>query len=285
MNMNLLVMCVGRRVELIQWLTETIKGNVILCDKDNYAPALYCNNKTFSCSYQNYESIYHICKMEEITHIMTLIDPALQFLAGWKETFDEMGITLIQSPIELLKICYDKELMYHKLKDTVNCVPTCVMKPKTGSGSIGLDFIKQPFIDGAEYNVQLYYDLLSGELIDIFMCQKILMRAGETERALSIWDIDIYNEIRKLDSIGFKGPVDIDIIKSDKVYILDINPRFGGGYQFAHHAGVNFCKYLAVNMAGKENETYESKLDCEPINLYDVGVSYMKYDVIKKVVC
>ena len=44
-------------------------------------------------------------------------------------------------------------------------------------------YIYQPFIDGTEYGVDVYFDMISGELVSVFMKKKIAMRAGETDKA------------------------------------------------------------------------------------------------------
>lgn len=50
--------------------------------------------------------------------------------------------------------------------------------------------------------------------------------------------------------IRFKGAIDIDILEDNGEYfILEINPRFGGGYPHAYECGVNFIKYLSNNAA------------------------------------
>ena len=39
--------------------------------------------------------------------------------------------------------------------------------------------------------------------------------------------------------------MDCDVIlKNNKIYILDLNPRFGGGYPFTHLAGLNYISAI-----------------------------------------
>jgi len=67
------------------------------------------------------------------------------------------------------------------------------------------------------------------------------MRAGETDKAVTVDK----PEIRE---IGFAigralrhvANLDCDVLeRAGKYYVLELNPRFGGGYPFSQEAGVN----------------------------------------------
>lgn len=70
------------------------------------------------------------------------------------------------------------------------------------------------------------------------------MRAGETEKSKSVKISEIEEMVKKVVGLlQLKGPVDIDIMEYyGKYYVLEINPRFGGGYPHAYECGVNFLK-------------------------------------------
>ena len=42
------------------------------------------------------------------------------------------------------------------------------------------------------------------------------------------------------------GNLDCDVIisKNNKIFLIDLNPRFGGGYPFTHKYGYNYLKYM-----------------------------------------
>lgn len=46
----------------------------------------------------------------------------------------------------------------------------------------------QEFLDGQEIGADVYIDMLSGEVVSIFTKRKIVMRAGETDKAVSFKD-------------------------------------------------------------------------------------------------
>ncbi|WP_080792838.1 ATP-grasp domain-containing protein [Corynebacterium pacaense] len=101
--------------------------------------------------------------------------------------------------------------------------------------------IVQEHIAGVEYGLDVVCDLEGG-----FACalarRKISMRAGETDRAESV-DADAFTPIaeRIAEAVPHPGTIDLDIIvdSTGEAFVIDINPRFGGGYPFSHLAGAD----------------------------------------------
>ena len=252
--------------------------------------------------------ILDICKEKSVSVILTLIDPELVLLSDYKEKFDAQGIKLILSDLNFIKQTFDKFGFYNNYKDTIKLVETVgsyedaiqkinsgewtyplFAKLRDGSASIGIkkiivpndfegvkenkQYIYQPFIDGTEYGVDVYFDMISGDLVSIFMKKKIAMRAGETDKAISVKSDKVLDEIKKLKNIhGLYGPIDVDVFVSndDEVYINEINPRFGGGHPHAYGCGVNFMKLILNNLEGRKNEP--------AFNDYKEGVMMLKYN-------
>jgi len=101
------------------------------------------------------------------------------------------------------------------------------------------------------------------------------MRAGETDKSVSIKNEKLFNLIRNfVKKAGFKGVIDIDIFEKDgEYYISEVNPRFGGGYPHAYECGVNIPKMIINNIDGKTND--------EVIGNYDEGIYMMKFNELK----
>jgi len=98
----------------------------------------------------------------------------------------------------------------------------------------------QEKLSGQEYGLDVINDL-QGNYIATFVKKKIAMRSGETDVAMTVAD-------RDLDALGQAiaqklrhiANLDMDVFLTEKgEYILDMNPRFGGGYPFSHLAGAN----------------------------------------------
>src|SRR5699024_1233714 len=114
----------------------------------------------------------------------------------------------------------------------------------------------QEFINGTEIGTDVYIDILSKEVISIFAKEKLLMRAGETDKSKSIKNEKLFNIIQEFVNLaGFIGIIDLDIFEVDgEYYISEVNPRFGGGYPPAYEVGVNIPKQIINNLAGNKNK-------------------------------
>ena len=255
--------------------------------------------------------ILDICKKEQITGVFSLIDPELSLLAKERDRFLAVGTTPIISDYDLVETCFDKFRMYELLQKMQIPTGKCYVekeafyqavergeisypvfvKPVKGSASIHInkvnsakeievlfdlydDLMIQEFMDGQEYGADVYLDMISGKCTDIFITKKIKMRAGETDKSVSVKDEKLFELIRKFaEDCGFRGMIDIDIFEiGDTYYISEVNPRFGGGYPHAYACGVNMPKAVITNLAGQENEVR--------IGNYAENICMMKYNEI-----
>ncbi|MFQ3575832.1 MAG: ATP-grasp domain-containing protein [Cytophagales bacterium] len=98
----------------------------------------------------------------------------------------------------------------------------------------------QQALPGHEHGLDVINDL-NGNYITTVVKRKIAMRSGETDVAETI-DSPILMELgRKLSAIcQHPGNMDVDVFfDGTTAYILEMNPRFGGGYPFTHAAGID----------------------------------------------
>ena len=165
------------------------------------------------------------------------------------------------------------------------------VKPAKGSASLSIakayneqrtkflfeqedNMIIQEFLKGQEIGVDVYIDMISGEVVSIFAKKKLLMRAGETDKAVSFKDDNLFRLIERFVlEAGFRGQIDIDVFDIDgHYYISEVNPRFGGGYPHAYAAGVNHMNFILENLEGRKNK--------KVIGNYDEGIYMMKYNEI-----
>lgn len=257
------------------------------------------------------EQILDICVKEKIDGVFSLIDPELSLLARERERFLAVGATPILSDYELVETCFDKYRMFELL--TGMGIPTgqCYLskedfyrdrqkgridypvfvKPVRGSASLNInkvssdqeletlfhlydDLMIQEFMDGQEYGADVYVDMISGKCTSIFVKKKIKMRAGETDKSVSVKNPELFELIRKfVEKCGFCGMIDIDLFEIGGVfYISEVNPRFGGGYPHAYACGVNMPSQVLCNLSGRENPVR--------IGAYKEDVCMMKYNEI-----
>ena len=138
----------------------------------------------------------------------------------------------------------------------------------------GEQMMIQEFMTGQEIGVDCYIDLISKEVVSIFTKKKLVMRAGETDKAISFYDEELMKQVEKfvLEN-GFTGQIDIDIFEKDGIYYFsEVNPRFGGGYPHAYVCGADHMTLIKNNLSGKINE--------RKIGGYAVNKVMMKYNEI-----
>ena len=312
--MNILILSAGTRNKIVQYFVKTLDGTgkVIATDMSNLAPAIYEADKYYivpkMTAPEYLDVVLDICKREEITGVLSLIDPELSLLAEYREKFEAIGTTVIGSSYALCEMSLDKFQMYNWLKTHgYRCAKSYMdkeaffadvdagvitypvfVKPARGSASISISKVYdretvellfahedglmiQEFLDGQEIGADVYIDMVSHEVVSIFTKKKLKMRAGETDKAVSFKDDKLFALIKQfVKDAGYNGQIDIDIFDvNGEYYISEVNPRFGGGYPHAFESGVDHIKMIVNNLEGKAN-------DCA-IGRYEDGIYMMKY--------
>jgi carbamoyl-phosphate synthase large subunit len=103
----------------------------------------------------------------------------------------------------------------------------------------------QEFIKGEEYGIDIINNL-DQQFESVIIKKKYAMRSGETDAAITVFDEQIGILAKKIsDTLRHVGILDVDLIKrGNDLFIIDMNPRFGGGYPFSHQAGANIPKAI-----------------------------------------
>lgn len=258
------------------------------------------------------EAILDICRKEQVAGVLSLIDPELALLAKNRERFAEVGAMVIGSDHALCERAYNKMEMYRWLvahgyhcarsysdkeaflSDAEAGVVTypVFVKPIFGSASLLVnkakdwktaeflmdhseDMMIQEYLHGQEIGVDAYIDMISGEVVSIFTKKKLLMRAGETDKAVSFKDERLFRLIERfVKESGYRGQIDIDMFEIDgEYYISEVNPRFGGGYPHAYECGADHMTLIRNNLEGRAN--------VPQIGNYCENVVMMKYNDLK----
>lgn len=316
--MNILILSAGTRNKIVQYFVKTLngQGKVIATDMSNLAPAIYDADKFYIVPKMTdptyLDVILKICKEENISGVLSLIDPELSLLAKNKDKFNEIGTTVIGSSYDLCELSLDKFKMFNWLtthgyncaksymdkekfyEDVINeniAYPVFV-KPARGSASIAISKVYdketvellfahdeglmiQEFLNGQEIGADVYIDMITGEVVSIFTKKKLKMRAGETDKAVSFKDEKLFHLINKFVSeAGYRGQIDIDIFAiNGEYYISEVNPRFGGGYPHAYECGANHMELIINNLNKNPNK-------CVIKKNYKEGLYMMKYNEV-----
>jgi len=108
---------------------------------------------------------------------------------------------------------------------------------------------------GDEYHLDVVNDL-DGNYVATFAKRKLAMRAGETDSAVTVNNPTLTEVGRTLSSaLKHKANLDVDVfLNSGGASVLEMNPRFGGGYPFAHLAGVDLPRAILSWIQGNAAE-------------------------------
>ena len=315
--MNILILSCGTRNKVVQYFREAWQGvgKVVATDMNPNAPALYEADSWYlvpRITAPDYlDIVLDICKKENISGVLSLIDPELSLLAANRERLEKAGVTVIGSGYEQCERTLDKMQMYHWLtehgylcaesytdKDAFYAAVEAgameypvFVKPVRGSASLSIckaydretveflfahdqNLMIQKTMQGQEIGADVYIDMISGQVVSIFTKKKLLMRAGETDKAVSFKDENLFRLIEHFAAeSGFRGQIDIDIFEIDgQYYISEVNPRFGGGYPHAYECGVDHMKLIRNNLAGIVNTP--------AIGGYEDNIIMMKYNEV-----
>lgn len=319
--MNILFTCAGRRRYLLKYFKEVIgdSGNIVATDMQLSAPALTAADVKIQVP-RVYADDYipktlEICKEQKIDVLISLNDLELPILSEHKAEFEASGVKVIVSDPAVIDICFDKyktaqfieslglktPKTYVDYNEAVEAIKSgelnfpLILKPRWGSGSIGLEFVDdleelemvykldrkkvmksilakasvddnflliQEVIKGPEYGLDIANDL-KGEYRGVSVKQKLAMRSGETDKAITVDNAKI-REIGATIGKALKhiGNLDCDVLERDgEFYVLELNPRFGGGYPFSQEAGVNMPKAIVAWAQGEDvpNEMFFPK--------------------------
>ena len=311
--MNILFTCAGRRTYLLKYFKENMSAEdkVVATDMQLSAPALQAADVKLQVP-AVYDPKYiditlNICKEQKINALISLNDLELPILAENKVKFEALGVKVIVSDPEVIDIAFDKYKTAQWVESIgLNAPKTYVtlasakealakgeiafplfMKPRWGSGSIGLETIDdmeeldiyyhllmkkikktilatasvgdeyimiQEKLTGNEFGLDVMNDL-EGNNVAVSVKQKLAMRAGETDKAITV-DLP---EVRKMGAtIGRNlkhiGNLDVDIMQraNGDYCVLELNPRFGGGYPFSYEAGANMPKAILQWLKGEK---------------------------------
>lgn len=311
--MNILFTCAGRRTYLLKYFKENMNegDKVVATDMQLSAPALQAADVKLQVPAvydpKYVDTTLQICKEQKIDALLSLNDLELPILAENKARFEAEGVKVIVSDPSVIDIAFVKyktaqwveslglksPKTFVRLEDAKRALETgelhfpLFMKPRWGSGSIGLESIAdmeeldiyyhllmkkikktilatasvgdeyimiQEKLTGSEFGLDVMNDL-EGNNVAVSVKQKLAMRAGETDKAVTV-DLPEVREIGHKIGAALKhiGNLDVDVMQNDKgeYCVLELNPRFGGGFPFSYEAGVNLPKAIIEWVKGNK---------------------------------
>lgn len=309
--MNILFTCAGRRTYLLKYFRENLSegDRIIATDMQLSAPALQVADVKLQVPAvydpKYVDTTLGICRQYKVDALISLNDLELPILAENKARFEADGVTVIVSSPQVIDICFDKyktaqwiesiglksPKSYVRLDEVKQALAKgevafpLFMKPRWGSGSIGLESIEdmeklemcyhllmkkikksilatasvgdeyiliQEKLTGDEFGLDVMNDL-KGNNVAVSVKKKLAMRAGETDKAVTV-DLPTVREMGRLvgEKLHHIGNLDMDIMQraNGDYCVLELNPRFGGGFPFSYEAGVNFPRAIIEWLKG-----------------------------------
>jgi carbamoyl-phosphate synthase large subunit len=233
--------------------------------------------------------VLDLCARERISVLIPTIDPELPIYASARQQFETAGTTLCISSADTVRIGTDKVATHEWLSrngfPTVRqASPTEVLrtkstwdlpliaKPRKGSASIGVrliaswqelelleaanqDCIVQEKANGHEFTINVYVSR-EGECVCAVPHRRMEVRAGEVSKGITVKDSRLMSLARNIAELlpGAYGPMNIQCFMDDSgdLKVIEINPRFGGGYPLAHKAGAHFAAWIIDELEGRK---------------------------------
>ncbi|CBL46312.1 Conserved hypothetical protein [gamma proteobacterium HdN1] len=223
------------------------------------------------------EAVIQLCREKNATSLLSLYDADIDRLSRFRTEISACGTTplLVSDPVS--DRCFDKIQTAAFLGENGFSTPLTfadlesaeaallrgsltfplMVKPRFGFGSAHLfrahtleelrvffhyrkNMIIQQLIHGQEFGIDLLSDL-NGHAISVAVKRKLAMRAGETDQAISVRNEQLESlAVNIVNILGAIGPFDMDVFITEQgPCVLEMNPRFGGGYPFSHLAGAD----------------------------------------------
>ncbi len=217
-----------------------------------------------------------------ITMVLPFVDPAIEVCARLK-TADLPGVYIPCPDLEMCQIMFDKiasdgwfvsrsiPVPVRYTPESEVCFPV-ILKPRNGSASKGIciansqsefelipskeNYLIQDYIVNAkEFTVDCFVGS-NGEILSIVPRVRLEVAGGEVMVSKTVRDAECIKLSRRLLENGaLRGPVTIQFIRNEdsgETYIMEVNPRLGGGVIASICAGSGLLYYLIDEYLGKK---------------------------------
>lgn len=219
------------------------------------------------------------CRDEGVALVVPTRHGDLPALAEARDAFEARAVHLAVSSPPCVALCLDKAASHAWFGQQGLPVPAqttvaalagsalrgvfpLVAKDPRGSGSRGLrlcrtaadlaglpaDWLVQTVAPGNEYTVNAYVDRAGRCLCEI-PHERLLVSEGEVVRGRTARVPGLMELARRIAGRlpGARGPLNVQIFwdaAAGTATVIEVNPRFGGGYPLAHRAGGRFTDWL-----------------------------------------
>ena len=285
-------------------------GQVFAGDASGLAPALYKADGAFRLPPVRSEAyipeLLSLVQAHDLGLIVPTIDTELEVLADNIETFADAGCKVLVSSPAFVALSGDKWLTQRAFAEHDVDVPQgwtvaeltgaelpeqLFVKPRDGSSSRDIyratpetltsilarvpNAIVQEELTGPEITIDALIDF-DGRPLHYVPRIRIRTLAGESIQGVTIADDDLRGWLERLlgvaAELGARGPITLQAFLTGRGPVLiEVNPRFGGGFPLAYAAGGHYPEWLLALLSG---EAVAPRLGA-----YTVGLYMTRYNV------
>ncbi len=285
-------------------------AQVFAGDASALAPALYKADAAFRLPNVDAETyvphLLDLVRKHRIGLIVPTIDPELAVLAEHQGAFSEVGCVALTSSSAFVDLSGDKWLTCQAFTaqgidtpkswlpgtlDEGALPPELFVKPRDGSASRDIysatpatlsvvlprvpNAIVQEKLSGPEITIDALLDF-EGEPLHYVPRRRIRTLAGESIQGVTLAADELRDWLgallRAVSRLGARGPITLQAFLTPRGPVLiEVNPRFGGGFPLAHEAGGHYPEWLMATLSG---ERVEPRL-----GQYQVGLYMTRYNV------
>jgi len=282
-----------------------LEGRVLATDMSPLSAAFHHADESFivpRCTTDEFiPAMLELCERERVGLVVPTIDTELPALAAARDRFAQQGVAVAISGPETIAIGADKRLTHQWLVE--NGFPTvvqaevadvvadpatwrfpAVVKPVRGSASIGVhrvrsaaelegadgDVVVQGMAPGDEHTVDLFVDR-NGAITTVVPRRRLEVRGGEVSKAVTVHHAGLEALVTEIGATlpGARGALNVQVfVDGDDLAVIEINPRFGGGFPLSWEAGAMFPTWLVAEVTGRR---------CEVLPWRE-GVVMLRYD-------
>ena len=284
---NILFLGGAKRVSLAnhfirEGMNRNITINIFSYELDSQVPIAAVGKVIVGKKWRDgdlYDDLLRVIKDNSINIILPFVDPAIVVSSKIKGLCPNVFVPV--SDIQLSEMMFDKVLSSEWYEDKSISQPRIyhtpaefnfpiILKPRTGSASKGIFVCKSkdevPDVDLSQFVIQDYIEQHTEYSVDCYVSQtgivtsivpriRLETAGGEVTKSMTIKDETIIAECYKILHSGkFRGPITIQFIKDNingKVYVMEINPRFGGGVVTSIGAGSGIINMILDEYDGK----------------------------------
>jgi carbamoyl-phosphate synthase large subunit len=228
-----------------------------------------------------------ICRQHGINLVVPTIDTELPVLATHRSRFADIGTVVAVSSPDVIAIGQDKVRTHAWLIE--NGLPTipqvklqgddslpngwrfpALVKPRAGSAAVGVrvvhdraelevatrdgEFVMQALAKGNEYTVDVLTDL-GGRFVCAVPRRRIEVRAGEVSKGVTA-DSPAVIDVARRATNALPGPYAALTFQlfydedSGEISVIELNPRFGGGFPLTWEAGGRYPRWIIEEILG-----------------------------------